>query len=383
MDLKRRLASLARWEPAATPVVSVYLNTRWVDEHQRERVRIFLKRRLREAREAGQAAATDLDWVDAQGRALIDRVAFEDASGVALFACEARGLREVLPVRAAFEDAFVVEPRPFLRPLARAADDAPSALVVFVDGTSARLIPLNAAGPEGEVLLEAPVEGRHADGGWAALAQSRYQRHIEAHREQHLQAVAASITGWSDGQDGGSIVIAGETRITAALRRHLPERVAARVVATTTGTRWEPAASLAARAAELLAMTVAEREARAVDDALGEAAESRGAAVAGLDAVLDAVNRGSVRSLHVLESFRDAGAACTACSALHRGFHFACAFCGRPTRAVELGESMVERVLAAGGEVTTVERHAGLARAGGVVARLRYVEGAADRRRAG
>jgi hypothetical protein len=386
MELRDRLAALARWEPADTPVVSVYLNTRWVDEHQRERVRIFLKQRLREAHDARRAAAADLDWIGAQGRALIDRVAFEDASGVALFACHAGGVREVLPVRVAFEDTFVVDARPFLRPLARAAEETPSALVVFVDGESARLVPLNTTGPEAEVVLETPVTGRHAAGGWAALAQSRYQRHIEAQREQHLQAVAAAISGWSAGDDAGRIVLAGEPRMVTALRRHLPERVAARVVATIAGTRWEAGTALAARAAERLALSAAERESREVDVVLGEAAKAGGAggaSVAGVGAALEAVNREAVRQLYVLASFRETGAACTACAALQRGFHFACAFCGKPTHTVELGEEMVKRVVGAGGVVTTVERHAGLADRGGVAARLRYVEGAAERRRAG
>jgi len=374
MDLRVPLAGLARWEPVATPVVSVYLNTRWVDEHQRERVRVFLKQRLREAREARAAAAADLDWIEAQGRGLVDRTVHEEASGVALFACEAAGLREILPVRVAFEDTFVVEPRPFLRPLARAAEALPDALVVFVDGTAARLIPLNTEGPESDVVLEGRVEGRHAAGGWAGLAQSRYQRHIEAHREQHHQAVAEAIAGWGAGREAGRIVLAGEPRAVSALRRQLPERLAGWVVGVIAGTRWEPGPVLARRAADLLARAETQREEGDVDAALDEAGDGV-VAVAGLDRTLEAVNRGAVRHLYVLESFREAGAVCAACGALQREFRFACLFCGRPTRAAELGEAMVERVVAAGGHVTTVERHAALAGAGGVVARLRYPEG--------
>ena len=67
-DVQARLAELARRPPGARPVVSVYLNTRWTDENQRERVRIFLKNRLREARAAaGQPAEEDLAWIEAEG----------------------------------------------------------------------------------------------------------------------------------------------------------------------------------------------------------------------------------------------------------------------------------------------------------------------------
>jgi hypothetical protein len=63
MDLTARLNELARISRAPSPVVSVHLNTRWADEHHRDRVRLFLKNELRRARRAtaGGAAAADLD----------------------------------------------------------------------------------------------------------------------------------------------------------------------------------------------------------------------------------------------------------------------------------------------------------------------------------
>lgn len=373
-EIRTPLRRLARLEPPAAPVVSVYLNIQWVDEQQRERVRVFLKTRIHEAREAGTAAAADLDWIEAQGRALVDRSLFVDANGVALFASASAGLREILPVRVPFEDTFVVDTRPFLRPLARAVEETPAALVVFVDGTRARLIPLDPTGPEDEVILDSGVPGRHRMGGWAALAQSRYQRHIAEHREQHFEAVAAAVVEWSEGQGPERIVLCGEARMTAALRRHLPERMAPRIVGTIAGAGYEPATRLGARAAELLARAQGGREDEAVKAVLAEAAGGA-TAVAGLEPTLDAVNRGAVRDLYVLTTFREAGGACAACGALQRRFQFRCAFCGKDVRATELGEAMVERVLAEGGHITTVERHPGLAERDGIAARLRYAEG--------
>src|SRR5438874_117939 len=106
MDVQARLAELAKLPPSARPVVSVYLNTQWTDEDQRERVRIFLKNHLREARAAAERPAEEvLAWIEAEGQRIIGQVEFTDASGVALVAGGER-LREVLPVRAAFEDTF-------------------------------------------------------------------------------------------------------------------------------------------------------------------------------------------------------------------------------------------------------------------------------------
>src|SRR5689334_14102755 len=173
-DVQARLAELARRPPAARPVVSVYLNTRWTDEAQRERVRIFLKNHLREARAAAERPADeDLAWIESEGQRIIGQHEFTDASGVALIA-GGDGLREVLPVRAAYEDTFVVAPTPYLRPLAGVAQEVVPALVVFVDGVSARIVALMAGGPGEEVALQGEVPKRTAAGGWAALAQTKY-----------------------------------------------------------------------------------------------------------------------------------------------------------------------------------------------------------------
>ena len=192
MDVSARLTELAKIRGARTPVVSVYLNTRWADEHQTGTGPRLLKNEILRARRAG-GLDSDLDWIQAQGESLVTQARFPDAHGVALFACEGLGLRGIIPVAVPFENAFVVADPPFLRPLATALEEAPSTLIVFVDGESARLIPLSAEGAGEEVALQSDVPGRHRRGGWALLAQSRYQRHIQDHRGRHFEAVAEAL----------------------------------------------------------------------------------------------------------------------------------------------------------------------------------------------
>lgn len=371
-DLRQRLAALAALEPAPAPVVSVYLDTRWVDEQQRDRVRVFLKNELRRARqEAGDGAAGDLGWIEDQGRLLVEQARDTEASGVALFACSAIGLREVWPLRLALENTLVVADRPWLRPLAAVLDQARPALVVFVDGESARLIPLEPGGAGQEVTLQSDVEGRHAMGGWAALAQSRYQRHIEAHRHQHLEAVADALRHLADQHRVERIVLAGEPRTVGLLRPHLPGPLAARVVGEVAGTRWEPAAALAARAAGFLERWEQSDTAEDLDAVLDDAAAGARAA-AGLGPTLEAVRRNNALRLYVLDGFQAPGRRCRRCATVEPGEGGPCPACGGPTRPVELGEALVELVIAAGGTAETVATHAGLARAGGIAARLRY-----------
>ena len=122
MTLAEQIIRLSKLKASTGSVVSVYLNTRWTDEHQRERTRLFLKGELHRAREAnpGKGWADALDWIETEGAALISQASHADAHGVALFACPALGLREVIPVRAPLQNAVVVADRPFLRPLVAA-----------------------------------------------------------------------------------------------------------------------------------------------------------------------------------------------------------------------------------------------------------------------
>jgi peptide subunit release factor 1 (eRF1) len=374
MNVRERLAALARLAAAPGRVVSVYLNTHWADEHQRDRVRVFLKNALRRARAEAKAdpdLLADLAWVESESERLVRQEAYPDARGVALFACRALGLREVLPLRVPFEDTFVVGDHPVVAPLAEALAAAPGALVAFVDGESARLIPLNAASRGEEVTLRSEVPGRHARGNWAQLAQSRYQRHIEAHRDQHFEAVA-DVLGRLVAEHGlEQIVLAGEPRTLAVFRRRLPGPLAARVVGTVPGARYEDAAALAERAAQLLALVSASEIGREVDQVLADAA--RGArAVAGVESTAEAAARGAIHRLYRLKGVEIPGVRCDACGALAPAPLGPCRVCGGPTRTVDLAAEVADRVVATGGQVHLVDTHAALAHAGGLAARLRY-----------
>jgi hypothetical protein len=368
-DIAARIARLQHLPPARPGVVSVYLNTRWSNEHQRDRTRVFLARELHRAREAGVAAPEDLDWIDGQGRALVDQAEAADAHGVALFASRALGLRELIAVRTPFEERFVVQESPDLGGLVAQLDEHAAAMVVFVDGESARLIPFSATGADDEVRLQRDVPGHHSRGGWAQLAQSRYARHIETHRDQHFEAVAGAVTDVVDDRGIRRILLAGHEDRLAAFRQHLPERLQGLVAGYVHAARWESTSAILTRAAERLDLQEHSDEVAEVDDVLTEAAKG-GRAVAG-PGTLEAARRGAIHRLYLLAGLRRDGRECERCGALQDAGE-RCHLCGGPVRKVDLAPTLVDRVLATGGSVETVVAHAALAAAGGMAARLRY-----------
>lgn len=368
-EIAARVARLRHLRATRPEIVSVYLDTHWADEHQRDRTRVFLNRELRRAGAARVVAADDLDWIAQEGQALVDQSSVPEARGVALFACQALGLREAIPVRVPFEETFVVDDRPELRALVALLDEHVSALVVFVDGESARLIPLHAGGAKAEVRLEHTVPGHHRRGGWAQLAQSRYARHIETHRHEHFVAVADTVTRVVDDQGIRQIVLAGHEDRLSAFRDHLPERVRRFVIGHVHANAWEPASAIVDRAAERLDLEEHSNEVVDVDGVLTEAAKG-GRAVAGPD-TLEAARRGAIHRLYVLANLRRPGHECEQCGALQET-GVRCRLCGGPVRAIDLPTALVNRVVSSGGTVESIIDHAGLAAAGGLAARLRY-----------
>jgi peptide subunit release factor 1 (eRF1) len=367
-QIAARLAGLRRLRPAKG-VVSVYLNTQWSDEHQRDRARVFLTRELQRAREAGVAAADDLAWIEQEGRAIVAQAARVEAHGVALFACRELGLREVFVVRAPFPETFQVADRPDLHPLVAMLDDYEPALVAFVDGESARLIPLYPSGADEEVRLEGDVPRHHRRGGWAELAQTRYARHIETHRDRHFEAVAQALTEVVDAKKIERILLAGHEDRLSAFAQHLPARLQRLVVGYVHAARWESTSAILARATERLDLQERSDEAAAVDDVLTEAAKG-GQAVAG-PGTLDAARRAAIHRLYILAGLRRVGRQCEQCAALQET-GAKCWLCGDSTREVDIGAALVDRVMATGGRVETIAGHGGLAAAGGFAARLRY-----------
>ena len=126
-----------------------------------------------------------------------------------------------------------------------------------------------------------------------------------------------------------------------------------------------------ARAVDLIGRVSARETAASLDAVLTEAAKG-GVSAASLESVLDALQRGAVDRLYMLRDFRERGRACPDCAALQPGDMATCRICRRGTVDVNLGEAMISRATAAGGAVTMVDAHAGLAAVGGVAARLRF-----------
>jgi hypothetical protein len=372
-DLDGTLAELAKLRGGTEPIVTLYLDVRWRDEQQRERVRVFVQDRSRrilghyaDGTPGRDALARTLAKVRGFVEGLTAQAYEESRAGVALFACESLGLWRPLFFARPFPDELCANGVPHLSKLARlAAEVAPAAVVV--------------PSPDGADIYEvrlAEVEVVRHVHGVPPLPPD--QRRTDEWTRRDQRAAAAVLGGFVERAPHASVVLVGPARGVAAFERELPERVAARVAARVPRPpEWAQSDGMR----KACVRSLAEQALRAsrdggrplVDGVLGEALRG-GLGVVGPDDVVLALNEGRVHTLVVEEDLEQTGWRCDNCAALGADVEAAevCPFCGGDLRAVQaLREALVAKALAEGGRVEVTGHENRLHSFRGVAALLR------------
>lgn len=375
MDITRELYDLATFSAGDAPVVSVYLNTQWRDQHQRERAATFLRQHVRQAQAlaassetARQSLEADLARIAQWGEQLMGGTVENHTAGVALFACSRGHLWAEFPSPVPFEDEFTLADRPALRQLARLNEDYVNTLVVLVDSRTARICEVVFGGLLAETDLSSEVPGRHKQGGWA---QMRYQRHVKDHMDRHHKEVADYLTAYITAHPQTAIIISGQEDIVTNLRHFLPPQVQRQIIDEVQLDIRASHAGIVQMAQEVLQRHEREEEQESVQRLLNRAGHG-GLAVVGMQATLAAANAGQVHGLIMNRDLQCQGWRCLDCGYLGEHLPQPCPVCGGQVAAVELGEALVNRVLQTDGFVELIEPDRRLAVYDGVGAFVRY-----------
>jgi release factor family 10 len=375
-DPDRMLSDLARLRSHSEPVVSLYLDVRWRDEQQRDRVRGFVKERVRRAlghylpeSPGRDGLARTLGKVEALAAGLASQEYEVGRAGLALFACESLGLWRPLFFGRPFQSELCTDAIPHLKQLARLAGGLSPAVVVVPRKEGAEIFFVRLGELDVEVELRRFVPRRDVDelDPGAAMhgrqhgREAKDDRRAEGFIQKNRRAAAAEVTALSDRRPGSQLVLVGTSEALAAFERELPERVRGRVVARMPRPRaWESGDGRKRDGVKAVAGAVlareAEEEKREVDRVVGEALRG-GLGVLGPDDVVLALNQGRIQTLVLEDDFQRTGWSCDNCGALGQNAESAerCPFCEGDLHVVhDLGEALVARALEEGGRVDVV-----------------------------
>jgi peptide chain release factor subunit 1 len=375
MELTEELRTLAKFNAGPLPVISVYLNTQWRDQHQRERAVTFFERHLHQAlalepetAAARESLESDLERLAQWGKQHLLSPGESPMPGMALFACTAADLWAEFPSPVPFEDEFTVADRPMLRQLARLDEDYTNALLVLIDSRSARVYEVVLGGFLTETDFASEVPRRHKQGGWA---QARYQRHVQEHIDRHHKEVATYIASYMVSHPHTHVIISGPNEIAASFRHWLPPSVQSQILETSALAMHDDRRRILEVAQETLQRHEHEEELATVELLVNRAGHG-GLGVLGQQATLEAVNTARVYKLVMQQDFRSNGWRCLSCGTLMAESHLQCELCGGQLTTEELGEAMVQAVLQADGFVEVIAPDVRLAPYEGVGAILRY-----------
>jgi peptide chain release factor subunit 1 len=380
MEMRSEIRKLARLEEGPYPFLSLYLNTKWDDEQQRERIRLFTKNQLKKSYDQikqqedwRKAFLEDQKLIERYVEGLVRRAHDEEVKGLAIFSCTGAKTFLTYPSVIPFENAFFLSALPSLRPLVRLSSQYQNTLAVMVDTDSAKLFEVSLEGLMAESVIENYVPGRHDQGGWA---QMRYQRHIKDHMDKHHKEVAEQLTELFDSGKWKRVVLIGQERIVANFKAFLPERVKQQMMDTFSMDFSEERSKVLEKLFERLLQKEKEEVSRQLQE-LKERTPQGGLATFGLSGTLEALNGGQVHTLYLLTSFSHSGGKCGRCGSLvlvHPAGSgpASCPICKGEIKIVDLGEEMMRSALRQDGEVKWIEENSIVKENDGVGASLRF-----------
>jgi len=269
---------------------------------------------------------------------------------------------------------FVIDKRPYLKPLVRLFDDYEPFLIVLVDRRRARLFLVQL----GEVLVyveesHPEIPGKHKKGGWRAWEQSKFSRQIEKMVTFHLEEVAEMLEDFLKNQEINRVAVGGPVEAVSQFKELLPAWVQEKVSAYLSTEMTTAEKDLVEQALKVLEQVEREQEDRLVEELLNRVAKGDRAAI-GVDDVLAKVEQGQVHKLVVAAEFERPGYRCPNCGSLFAQQRDTCFCCGHYLEEIpNLIDHIVKEAVNQGARIEVVKRdHSRLMEAGGIGALLRF-----------
>jgi peptide chain release factor subunit 1 len=355
-SLGETLDRLARMEPVALPLVSLYLNAQ-PDSRGKDNYGAFVRKELRGRIDRFERRSPDRESFEKDVEA-IERWLSEEvrpsSNGIVIFACSGANFFEALQLDAPIEShRLTIGDRPHLSPLARIVDRHPRHAIVLADTNHARIYVFGRGRTiDREELASEKVS--HTDvGGWSQL---RYQRHVEDHYLHHAKEVVQSLARIVAEDRARYVFLAGDEVIVPLLQEQLPKGLAQKVVGALHLDMRTPEIEVMEAVAGALRAHEAKEEAERVERLRGEW-RAGGLAVAGWKDVLGALSNGQVDEVSISSALAER----------------------KMEGATPLADEIVQRALTTSATVRFVENPDLLEDMGGVAAGLRYRAEAATR----
>jgi peptide chain release factor subunit 1 len=304
------LDRLARIEPVAEPVISLYVNLQ-ANAHGRDQFMPFVKKELHARARTFPKRSPARDSFDRDVERIEDYLSEgvpASAEGLAVFACAAAGeFFEALLLDKPVDNRLTVASEPHLYPLARVVAQHPVHAVVLADSHAARLFVFAGSHTLKREVVAGEKINRTSAGGWS---QMRYQRHVEKLQEDHARELVTELERTVRDEGIEHVILAGDEVNIPLVKGLLSKELAAKVIEVLKLEVRTPEHEVMAAAAEALRRHDAQTDADVVSRVLDDY-RAGGLGIAGLDETVQALTNGQVDELILSEGGFPDGAAVT------------------------------------------------------------------------
>jgi peptide chain release factor subunit 1 len=370
---RKELKEIAQMRDDVPSFVSLYLNVNPLTNPRGEFIILFknLVRNTIESLDKGvhRLVKEDLEKIET----VITGNKSKFKKGLAILSSTRKSLGREYNLSVPVKSELVVDKCPYLKPLFDIIENYQRYAVLLVDKESARIFMMHL----GEIVeygeVHTPdVPGRHKKGGWFALSQSHYERHIDYHVSLHLKDVIKKLDSFISGEEIGGLVIGGSEEAMTRTREMLPATVVNRIVGTFSLGMFANINEILSKVTSVIHASENHKKTMMVDRLITQALKNENAVI-GLEDVLNALQEGKVMRLVSLRDLSASGYECRKCRFLGVRELSECPYCkGDIGKSKYLIDLVVQKAVEQGAPVEVVAGHQGLSEAGGIGAFLRF-----------
>ncbi len=268
---------------------------------------------------------------------------------------------------------LIIDKTPYTKPLMDILDNYQRYAVLLVDKESARIfiIHLREIVEYGEVRT-ADIPGKHKKGGWFALSQKHFERHIDYHVGMHLKEVVEKLDAFLSGEYIGRVIMGGSDEAVSLVKGRLHKKVLDKVIGTVKIEMFAKDSDVLSKVEPIVDEYEKKKEDETVESLITTAMKNRDA-VLGLDNVLHALQEQRVMKLVLIKDLRKSGYSCTSCGFLTSQKIDPCPYCKSKMEIVDYIVDLAgEKAVQQGALVEVVIENNKLLDTGGIGAFLRY-----------
>lgn len=271
------------------------------------------------------------------------------------------------------KNELIVDKTPYTKPLMDILDNYQKYAVLLVDKESARIfvVHLGEVVEYGEVRTPG-VPGKHKKGGWFALSQNHYERHIDFHVGLHLKDVVKKLSSFLSGEYIGRLIISGSDEAVSMVKGMLHKTVFDKVIGNVKIEMFARTDEVLNKVEPIVSTFEKKQEDETVETLITKALKNENA-VLGPDNVLNALQEQKVMKLVILKDYEAIGYGCGSCGFLTVQKVDSCPYCKGAIEAVDYIVDLAgEKAIQQGALVEVVTENKRLQDAGGIGAFVRF-----------